>query len=69
MTTPIMADHGPLTERLMTPPEVAEVFRVDARTVGAWLRSGRLASIRTPGGHRRVRESAVRELLAEEVPA
>ena len=71
MTIPIMADQGPLAEPLLTPPEVAAVFRVDPRTVGDWLRSGRLASIRTPGGHHRVRESAVRALLSEaaEVPA
>lgn len=60
----IMAE--PVTERLLTPAEVAALFRVEPRTVGTWSRNGRLASVRTPGGHRRYRESEVRALLADE---
>jgi excisionase family DNA binding protein len=36
---------------LMTPGEVAKVFRVDPKTVTRWAHAGRLRSIRTPGGH------------------
>jgi excisionase family DNA binding protein len=50
-------------DRLLTPVEVADVFRVDPRTVTRWAAAGRITSIRTPGGHRRYRESAVRSLL------
>lgn len=50
-------------ERLMTPGEVAALFRVDAKTVTRWGKAGRLRSIRTPGGHRRFLESDVRALL------
>ena len=50
-------------DRLLTPAEVAEMFRVDPKTVTRWASAGRLASIRTPGGHRRFRESEVRALL------
>jgi excisionase family DNA binding protein len=53
------------TERLLTPGEVAALFRVDPKTVTRWAASGRISSIRTPGGHRRFRESEVRELLGE----
>ena len=50
-------------ERLLTPGEVAALFRVDPKTVTRWAASGRISSIRTPGGHRRFRESEVRALL------
>jgi excisionase family DNA binding protein len=52
------------TERLLTPGEVALMFRVDPKTVTRWASAGRIGSIRTPGGHRRFRESEVRGLLA-----
>lgn len=50
-------------ERLFTPGEVAALFRVDPKTVTRWAAAGRIASIRTPGGHRRFRESEVKRLL------
>jgi len=52
-------------ERLLTPGEVAGLFRVDPKTVTRWASAGRIGSIRTPGGHRRFRESEVRGLLAD----
>ena len=56
------------TVRLLTPAEVASMFRVDVKTVTRWANSGRLTSIRTLGGHRRYRESEVRNLLAGTIP-
>ena len=53
-------------ERLLTPGEVASLFRVDPKTVTRWAAAGRISSIRTPGGHRRFRESEVRALLRGE---
>jgi excisionase family DNA binding protein len=50
-------------EILLTPAEVAALFRVDPKTVTRWAQAGKLTSIRTLGGHRRYRESEVRELL------
>ncbi len=50
-------------ESLLTPAEVASLFRVDPKTVTRWAKSGKLSSIRTLGGHRRYRETEVRELL------
>lgn len=52
------------SEALLTPAEVAAMFRVDPKTVTRWAKAGKLTSIRTLGGHRRYRESQVRELLA-----
>lgn len=54
------------TDRLLTPGEVAAQFRVDPKTVTRWAAAGRISSIRTPGGHRRFRESEVRALLEED---
>jgi excisionase family DNA binding protein len=54
-------------DRLLTPGEVAALFRVDPKTVTRWAAAGRIGSIRTPGGHRRFRESEVRALLTGEV--
>lgn len=49
--------------RLLTPGEVAKIFRVDPKTVTRWAAAGRIGSIRTLGGHRRFREDEVRALL------
>ena len=57
------------SERLLTPGEVADLFRVDPKTVTRWAASGRISSIRTPGGHRRFRESEVHALLRGEAEA
>jgi len=56
------------SEPLLTPAEVAAMFRVDPKTVTRWAKAGKLSSIRTLGGHRRYRESEVRELLAGMIP-
>jgi excisionase family DNA binding protein len=50
-------------EPLLTPAEVAALFRVDPKTVTRWARAGKLTSLRTLGGHRRYSESEVRNLL------
>ncbi len=51
-------------EVLLTPSEVASLFRVDPKTVTRWAKAGKLTSIRTLGGHRRYKESEVKNLLA-----
>ena len=50
-------------EKLLTPSEVASLFRVDPKTVTRWAKAGKLTSIKTLGGHRRYRESEVITLL------
>jgi excisionase family DNA binding protein len=57
--------HVPEAERLLTPAEVAAMFRVDPKTVSRWAQAGKLTSTRTLGGHRRYRESEVRRLLGQ----
>ena len=50
-------------EVLLTPAEVAKLFRVDPKTVTRWAKAGKLTAIRTLGGHRRYRQSEVQNLL------
>lgn len=50
-------------EVLLTPAEVAKLFRVDPKTVTRWAKAGKLTAIRTLGGHRRYRKSEVQNLL------
>jgi excisionase family DNA binding protein len=50
-------------EVLLTPSEVASLFRVDPKTVTRWAKAGKLTAIRTLGGHRRYRQSEVQNLL------
>jgi excisionase family DNA binding protein len=57
------AARKPAIERLLSPREVADLFRVDPKTVTRWAQSGKLASIRTLGGHRRYREAEIRAHL------
>jgi excisionase family DNA binding protein len=51
-------------EVLLTPAEVAQLFRVDPKTVTRWAKAGKLTAIRTLGGHRRFRKSEVQSLLS-----
>ena len=59
------------SDELMTPSEVARLFRVDAKTVSRWAQEGKLPFIRTLGGHRRYPRDEVIRLLdgpAQSVP-
>lgn len=51
-------------DKLLTPGEVAVLFRVDPKTVTRWAKDGKIGAIRTPGGHRRYKESEIRAVLA-----
>ena len=50
---------------LLTPGEVATMFRVDPKTVTRWARAGKISAVRTLGGHRRFRASEIRRILDE----
>ena len=58
-----MQNSLPNQEVLLTPAEVAALFRVDPKTVTRWAKDGKLTAIRTLGGHRRYRQSEVLGLL------
>lgn len=55
-------------EELLTPSEVAALFRVDPKTVTRWAKAGKLSCVKTLGGHRRYLASEVNALL-DRVPA
>ncbi|HMS25586.1 MAG TPA: BldC family transcriptional regulator [Acidimicrobiia bacterium] len=52
-------------EALLTPSEVAAMFRVNPKTVTRWARSGKISAIRTLGGHRRFKASEIKNFLAQ----
>ena len=62
-----MAEYDDLDapEQLLTPSEVAALFRVNPKTVTRWARAGKLTAIRTLGGHRRFRVSEIKRCLEE----
>lgn len=54
-------DFGP--GQLLSPGDVAVMFRVDPKTVARWAEDGRLASIRTLGGVRRFSRQQIEHLM------
>jgi excisionase family DNA binding protein len=58
-----VSPQSPSVDPLLTPAEVAAVFRVDPKTVTRWAKAGKLTSIRTLGGHRRYREAEILSIL------
>ena len=58
-----MADQQ--ADTLLTPAEVAALFRVNPKTVTRWARAGKITAIRTLGGHRRFRATEIRRCLEQ----
>jgi excisionase family DNA binding protein len=54
---PAVAASG--RDALLTPSEVAEMFRVNPKTVTRWARAGKISTIWTLGGHRRFRTGGI----------
>ena len=52
-------------DALLTPAEVAALFRVNPKTVTRWARAGKITEIRTLGGHRRFRASEITRCLEQ----
>lgn len=52
-----------MTDTLLLPGEVAQLFRVDPKTVTRWAKDGLIGSQRTPRGHHRFHAAEVRKLL------
>jgi excisionase family DNA binding protein len=53
--------------KLLTPAEVAALFRVDPKTVTRWAKAGRLTTLRTVGGHRRYLQTEIEQMLQPQV--
>lgn len=55
--------HGQNADNyLLTPAEVAKIFRVNPKSIVRWELAGKITPVRTPGGHRRYRYLEVRDL-------
>jgi excisionase family DNA binding protein len=54
----------PMKDELLTPAEVARIFRVDPKTVSRWAIAGKIDSVRTLGGHRRFYRSEVERAMS-----
>lgn len=54
-----------MVDKLLTTGQVADLFRVDAKTVTRWARDGKLPYLSTPGGHRRFSESLIHRYMKE----
>jgi excisionase family DNA binding protein len=52
-------------DALLTPAEVAALFRVDPKTVTRWANAGKLSPMKTLGGHRRYSTAEIRILMTE----
>jgi excisionase family DNA binding protein len=52
-------------DALLTPAEVAALFRFNPKTVTRWARAGKITAIRTLGGHRRFRTSEIRRCMEQ----
>lgn len=50
--------------RLMRSSEVGALFGVDKHTVCRWASEGKIASVKTPGGHYRFHPDYIAQLIA-----
>lgn len=55
-----------MDDELLTPSEVAAMFRVDAKTITRWAKAGKLNSFRTLGGHRRYKKAEIVALISNQ---
>lgn len=58
-------EPNPDQDALLTPSEVAAMFRVNPKTVTRWARAGKISAIRTLGGHRRFRAAEIKKFLEQ----
>ncbi len=52
-------------KRLLRPGEVAELFKVNPKTVKRWVQSDQLKAITTPGGHSRFEYDYIMDMIKD----
>ena len=58
-----------LSDRPLSPGEVAKLFGVSVTTVANWADEGLLPHFKTPGGQRRFRREDVERFIKDQEPA
>jgi len=56
----------PILNPMLTPREAARLLGISYPTIKQWILSGKLKTVRTPGGHHRLSESALKPFLAKD---
>ena len=51
---------------MLTPREAARLIGISYPTIKQWILSGKLTTVKTPGGHHRVAETALKPFLAKD---
>jgi excisionase family DNA binding protein len=57
-----------MEDKLLTPEQVCDALKVSIQTLRLWDKSGKLLAIRTPGNHRRYKESDIDKFIRSEKP-
>lgn len=52
-----------MDDEILTPKDVADLFKVTPKTVKRWATAGMLPSFKTAGGHARFKRADVDELI------
>jgi excisionase family DNA binding protein len=56
-------ESGKVSKRLLRPGEVAELFKVNPKTVKRWVQANKLKAIQTPGGHSRFEFDYIMDMI------
>lgn len=56
----------PLTDHMLTPREAARMIGISYPTIKSWILNGKLTTAKTPGGHHRVSERALRAYIRKD---
>ena len=56
----------PTASHMLTPREAARLIGISYPTIKQWILSGKLNTIRTPGGHHRLTESSLKPFIAKD---
>lgn len=55
-----------ITTSMLTPREAARLLGISYPTIKQWILGGKLRSVKTPGGHHRIAESALKPFLSKD---
>lgn len=61
-----MSEQAARREVPISPGEASQLFGVTTKTLARWAASGRIRSIKTPGGHRRYIKSDLESLMSDD---